>query len=88
MELDLIKSIFLDFDLDLIISIFLLTRQKNTHFRKTNENFFFRFLQKNLHVPDVVEFNKLININQDFSSKICNAIRENHCKSYYGQNTM
>ena len=37
-------------------------------------------------MPDVIEFNKMIHINQVLKSKICNKIIENHCKSDYGQN--
>ena len=62
---------------DLIKSIFSLTQQKNKLQKKKNE-FFFSIFKIKLHVPDVVEFNKLININQDLSSKICNAIIENY----------
>ena len=31
-------------------------------------------------MPDVIEFNKLIHINQILSSKIGNGIKENYCK--------
>ena len=34
-------------------------------------------------MPDVIDFNKLLNINQILSSKICNEIIENHWKSDY-----
>ena len=36
-------------------------------------------------MPDVIEFNKLINLNQILSSKICNASIENQCISVMGQ---